>query len=202
MATYRAIGATCEAVVALLRHAWRPELFDDAALQFRVYRTGSFATPMDAGVSLFLYRVMVNGVQRTPPARPTPNGRVRPHGLPLDLHFLLTPWAKEASLEQEILGWTMRTLEDTPHLSAGLLNSLVGGVFEPEEEVDVVPGTLSHEELFRIWDVLPTDYQISVPYLARVVRIDSELDRAVGGPVLTRALDVGVLRADDQAGGR
>src|SRR4051794_9365888 len=108
MATYQAIGSTCDAVMRLLRQTWRPELFDDAALTFAVYRTQDFATPMETGVSLFLYRVAINTVQRTPPGRRMPDGRPRRTQLPLDLDFLLTPWAKDASLEQEILGWLMR----------------------------------------------------------------------------------------------
>ena len=198
MANYYAIGATCEAVVRLLRQAWRPELFDGANLQFRVYRTADFAAPMDVGVSLFLYRAMINGVQRTPPGRPGPGGERRRPQLPLDLHFLLTPWAKEASLEQEILGWLMRTLEDTPILPAGLLNAAVPAVFGSEETVEITGGQLSNEEVFRIWDVLPHDFQISVPYIGRIVRIDSELEQRDGGPVLSRKLEFGVLK---EAGG-
>lgn len=194
MANYRAVAATCEAVVRLLQQSWRPGLFDGAELQFKVYRTKSFGSPMDAGVSLFLYRVAINSVQRMPPARPGPGGVLRRPQLPLDLFFLLTPWARDASLEQEILGWMMRTLEDTPCLPVGLLNALAPNVFEPEESVEIVIGQMSNEELFRIWDVLPNDFQVSVPYVARVVRVDSELERRDGGPVLTRELDFGVLK--------
>lgn len=194
MANYRAVSATCQAIVRLLRQSWRPELFDDTGLQFAVYGTKDFVEPMDAGVSLFLYRVSVNGLQRTPPARPGPNGRPRRTQLPLDLHFLLTPWAKEASLEHEILGWLMRVLEDTPILPAGLLNSQVTGAFDPEETVEVVRGDLTNEELFRIWDVLPHDFQVSVTYVARVVRINSEMELQEASPVLTRQLDHGVLK--------
>jgi hypothetical protein len=194
MATYRAVGATCEAVVRLLQQSWQRNLFDGADLQFAVYRTRDFATPMDAGVSLFLYRVSVNTVQRTPPAKPGPGGRQRRSQLPLDLHFLLIPWAKDASLEQVILGWMMRTIEDTPILPAGILNTLSAGVFDADETVEIVVGHLSNEEMFRIWDVLPSDYQISVPYCARVVRIDSELDQREGGPVIARKLDFGALK--------
>ncbi len=194
MATFRAVGATCEAVIRLLQQAWQPELFDNTELQFKVYRSRHFATPMDTGVSLFLYRVLVNGVQRTPPSSVGPNGVARRTQLPLDLHLLLTPWAKEASLEQEILGWMMRTLEDTPILPAALLNSLAADVFAPDETVEIVAGQLSNEELFRIWDVLPTDFQISVPYVARVVRIESLLELPSAAPVLSRRLDFGVLK--------
>jgi Pvc16 N-terminal domain len=198
MATYQAVGATCEAIMRLLQQSWRSELFQGADLQFKVYRTRDFATPMDAGVSLFLYRVTVNSVQRTPPARPAPGGRLRRTQLPLELHFLMTPWAKDASLdaslEQLILGWMMRTLEDTPVLPAGILNTVIPGVFDTDETVEIVVGQLTNEEMFRIWDVLPISYQISVPYTARIVRIDSELDRREAGPVLTRELDFGALK--------
>jgi hypothetical protein len=194
MASYRAIGATCEGIMRLLQQSWRPELFDDAELQFKVYRTKTFETPMDTGVSLFLYRVMVNGVQRTPPARPKPGGRLRRTQLPVDLHLMLTAWAKDASLEQEILGWLMRTLEDSPTLPAGLLNTAIPNVFDADEEVQILNGQLSNEEMFRIWEVLPTYYQMSVPYVARIVRIDSEADRREAGPVLTRELDFGALK--------
>lgn len=194
MATYRAVGATCEAVVRLLKQTWRPDLFNDTDLRFEVYRTRNFSTPMKAGVSLFLYRVAVNSIQRTPPAKPGPGGRLCRTQLPLDLHFLLTPWAEDPSLEQVILGWMMRTIEDTPILPAGLLNTLTDGVYDSDETVEIVIGQLSNEEMFRIWDVLPNDYQISVPYTARIVRIDSESDRREGSPVVTRELDFGVLK--------
>src|SRR5256885_1701955 len=68
MATYRAVGATSEAVIRLLQQSWQSSLFNGTDLQFAVYRTRDFAAPMDVGVSLFLYRVTVNSVQRTPPA--------------------------------------------------------------------------------------------------------------------------------------
>jgi hypothetical protein len=194
MASFRAIAATCEAVARLLQQAWRTDLFDETELQFQVYRTRSFTTPMDTGVSIFLYRVDVNGVQRTPPAPPAPHGRRRPHQLPVSLHLLLTAWAREASLEHEILGWAMRTLEDVPSLSPGMLNALADGVFGPDEQVEIVPDQLDTENMLRIWDVLPGDFQLSVPYMARIVRIRSELDSEIAGPIVRRDLDFGVVR--------
>lgn len=194
MATYRAIGATCEAVVRLLQQSWQRDLFDGADLQFEVYRTRDFANPMDAGVSLFLYRVTVNNIQRRPPAKPGPHGLQRKPQLPLDLHFLLIPWAKNASLEQIILGWMMRTIETMPILPSGLLNTLTPGVFGADETVELVVGQLSNEEMFRIWDVLPNNYQISVPYSARIVRIDADLEQPEDSPVITKELVFGVLK--------
>src|SRR6266487_3966029 len=194
MATYRAVEASCEAVVRLLQQSWRRDLFESRDLLFQVYQTQDFATPMSTGVSLFLYRVTVNTIQRTPVPRPGPKGRLRRPQLPLDLHFLLTPWADHSSLAQAILGWMMRAIEDTAILPAGLLNAVTDGVFDDDETVEIVAGQMTNEEMFRIWDVLPRDYQISIPYTARIVRIDSNLDLNEAGPVLAKDLDFGVLK--------
>src|SRR3954470_3315635 len=123
MASYRAVASTCEAVVRLLNQSWSKPLFDNHDLNFAVYQTANFAEPMKFGISLFLYRVSVSRVQRTPPSRPGPDGKARRSQLPLELHMLLTPWATDASLAHEILGWMMRTIESTPIIPSGILNS-------------------------------------------------------------------------------
>jgi len=46
----------------------------------------------------------------------------------------------------------------------------------------------------RIWDVIPGDYRLSSPYLARTIRIESEITTAEGSPVLTRELEYGALK--------
>jgi hypothetical protein len=193
MATYQAIGATCDAIAQLLQQLWRRNPLNESDLQFAVYRTADFDQPMEVGISLFLYRVTVNSVQRTPPARPGTPGYPRRSQLPLELYFLLTPWAKKPSLEQIILGWMMRAIEDYPILPAGLLNMVVPGVFDADETVEIVFGQLSNEEMFHIWDVLPSKYQISVPYIARIVRISSEAQQHEDVPVQVRALDFDTL---------
>jgi hypothetical protein len=194
MASYRAIGAACEAIIRLLQQSWQPARFDDAQLQFKVYSTKDFEDrTIASGVSLFLYRVAVSPVQRTSPGK-RKDGKLHRPQLPLELYFILTPWAQQASLEHEILGWMLRTIEDTPILSAGVLNTLLPDVFAPEETVEIVPGQLTNEEMFRVWDVLPGDYRISVPYLARTVRIDSELELPDPQPVIEKRLQFGVLQ--------
>jgi hypothetical protein len=111
--------------------------------------------------------------------------------LPLDLHVLLTPWATEASLQHDILGWAMRVLEDNAVVSVAALNTPSDTVFEPDETVEIISAALSVEDMLRIWDGIPGDFQLSVPYLVRVVRIDSERPASGGGPVLTRELEMG-----------
>lgn len=175
----------------LLRQTWQPALFNDAVLSFEVYRTSNFESPMTTGVSLFLYDVRINDTQRTFPGRFNNDGSRQRRQLPLDLHFILTPWADEASMEHEILGWMMRTIEDNPVLPAAALNTPTSSVFHESEHVELLAGVLATEDTFRIWDVLSADFRLSVPYVARVVRIDSVLQEPAGEAVLTRELDFG-----------
>ncbi len=190
MASFRAVSAVSDTIVHMLASRYSSEEFNQNPLEFRVYVASDFATPMEAGVSVFLYRIYVNTVQRTPPGRLTSDGRRLRSPLPLDLHFLVTAWGRDASLQHSIAGWMMRVLEDTPSLSAGLLNHGGLEIFAPDEGVELAVAEIDTEALFRIWEVIGTNsYQISVPYVARGVRVDS--DRAIesAGPVQERVFD-------------
>ena len=46
----------------------------------------------------------------------------------------------------------------------------------------------------RIWDDLGTEYQLSVPYVARVVKIESMREISQGEPVTKRQLEYGAWR--------
>jgi len=123
-------------------------------------------------LSIFLVRVEVNHVMRaTWSGIGAVDGRAH---LPLDLHFLLTPWASNAEFEMRILGSAMRCLEETPVLSGPLLDTTHGAGFAPDEAVQIVPGDLGPDSIMRIWDTLDLDYRLSVPYLLRIVRLDSD----------------------------
>jgi len=190
MATCSAIAATTEAIIRLLRSSYDPTQFNNATMDFQVYVVNDLLNPMDEGVSLFLYRIFQDGTNRTPPGRLQPNGQRGPTKLPLELHFLLTAWAKTASIQHELAGWMMRTLEDNAVLPASLLNSYKPNVFFPEETVEIALAQLSTEDLFDIWDVIIRHmYQLSVPYVARVVRIESTLANVSGAPVQQRSMN-------------
>ncbi len=174
MSGHAGIASTLEAVVRVLRAAYDPADFNGAVLDFQVYVSDDFTHPMEQGVSLFLYRIYPNGAVRAPQGRLLPDGRRQRNKLPLDLHFLATAWARKASLQHEIAGWMMRVIEDNPVLTADLLNAPRPGVFQPEETVALTHTDLSVEDTFRIWDtVIDHSYQLSVPYVARTVEIES-----------------------------
>jgi len=152
---------------------------------------------MSAGVSVFLYRVYTNNSFRTPGGRPLPDGMRQRSQLPLDLHMLLTAWGKDAPLQHTITGWMMRILEDTPSFPPGLLNQWTAGVFRPDETVELTTTDLSTEELFRIWEVIGVNaYQISVPYVARVIKIESSVPLDDHDAVRMRVFTMGELVAN------
>jgi hypothetical protein len=192
MADYRAIAAVSEAVIGLLQARFReaPQYFNNE-LEFKIYLAKDFSQPMSAGVSLFLFRIYPNGVIRSPRGRPGPEGQQYRNQLPLDLHFILTAWAQDPSLQHLIAGWMMRMIEDTPTLPPGLLNQKYPELFGADEGVVVTPGELSTEELLRMWEVLVSNaYQVSVPYTARSVKIDSSLTIDSGRPIQERTFDL------------
>jgi Pvc16 N-terminal domain len=176
VATYRAIEATCDAVVGLLRDNYPAEL-GEPALQFAVFTKTEFASGLHAGVSLFLYRVHVDGTERTPDGRVLADGQRQFPQMPVQLQFLLTAWAPDASLQQYLTGWMMRVVEDHPVLPAGLLNRRYdedSPVFWPDETVELSAAAMDTEDLFQLWDLIgPGTYQLSVPYQARGIRVES-----------------------------
>lgn len=190
MADHRAFAAVSEAVLALLRSNYQPEDFNNE-LDFRVFLARDFgSSPLQSGVSLFLYRVLPNGTYRSPAGRLDENGRRFRHQLAVDMYFILTAWGGSASLQHTVAGWMMRIMEDTPVLPAGLLNSVIPDVFQPDESVEVMLADLSTEDLLHVWETLVQNtYQLSVPYVARNIRIESRLLQGAGEPVQQRTFE-------------
>jgi len=195
MATYPAIAATSDAVLGLLQSAAVGTEFDGVA--FAHYQSGDFGSPMSDGVSLYLYRVTVSSNRNLPP-QVGPDGRRYRPPIPLDVHFLVTAWAETAVRQQRMLGFAIRTLEDTPILPAGVLNqhSPEPNVFRPEETVELVFESISVQDIGYIWDVAQTKEQPSAPYVARMVEIESPVALDEGGLVQTRELQF--AQADSQ----
>ena len=131
-------------------------------------------------LSIFLYRVDFNKVMRAAWSGTSGNDG-RSH-LGLDLHYLITPWGDNAEDEHRILGRAMQCLECTPILGGPLLHS--SGDWGADESMQVVLEEVSNEAVMRMFDSLPTDYRLSVPYIARVMRLDGRV-AAPEGPVIT-----------------
>lgn len=200
MADTRAIMAVGEAIANLLRTAYDPASFT-APLEFRTVTSRQITNDAPAaGVTLLLYRVTPSGIHRSPVGRTDAQGRRFRTQLPVDAHFLLTFWGAEPTLLHAITGWTMRVLEDSPLLGSGVLNAAVPASFRADEAVELSLAELANEDLLRIWEVLGLNaYQLSVPYVARMIKLESVefLSEDGGLPVQERVQDAGVIEPPD-----
>lgn len=195
MATSQAIAATGQAIIALLANACpKPEF---AAARFELYQLIDFQTPMEEGVSLYLYRVAASGSRRNLPPTVGPNGeRFRPP-IPLDLHYIASAWAKTAVKQQRLLGWLIRLLEDVTILPVGLLNNTgpEPQIFKPNETVEVIMDQITLQDWNNLWSTTKANPPLSVGYVARMVVIDSTLALS-DVPVQTREFGFG--KAEDK----
>src|SRR4051812_25988591 len=107
MANYRAIAATSAALVGLIRDLYPRDEFG-TGLPITLYQTSDFEHPMQDGFSVYLFRLAVNGAVRNRPPRRTVDGRRLRPSLPLDLQYMITPWAQNVERQHRMLGWAMR----------------------------------------------------------------------------------------------
>ncbi len=191
MASFQAIAATGQAILGLLADACpKPEF---AGARFELYQVNDFQLPMDEGISLYLYRIAVNGARRNLPSSLGPNGqRYRP-SIPLDLHYMVSAWAKTAVKQQRLLGWAIRTLEDIPILPAGMLNHAgpEAEIFKPAETVELILDQLTLQDLNNLWSATKVTPPLSVNYVARMIALESAVEIVEGAVVQTRVFDSG-----------
>lgn len=140
-------------------------------------------------MSLWCYQVEENEHVKN---RPLLNGgapdvQERPP-LALNLYFLVTPFGPSGEADLLILGKTLQTLYDN---GVVLLQDPVAGI---AEELRVVLCRRTLEELTRIWEALREPYRLSVCYLIRVTRVDSER-RLAAARVFDRAAALGQIGA-------
>lgn len=137
----------------------------------------------DFRLTLYLYDVSRNehlSNQRQPRADST----VRPgDALALDLHYLLTAHAKDASTDppttrsteqHTVLGKAMQVLQD----NAIVRKPALAGDLTASDEVSVSIEDIAREEIVNIWTTFSDDpYEPSVPYVVSPVVIESERTR-------------------------
>lgn len=174
MAGHSSIAAVGRSLERLLTAGFAEPGFGVTGTRAVLVRTEDFAAANVAtaiprpALSIYLCRVDFNKTMRAAwSAVGFHDGRSH---LPLDLHYLLTAWADNAQDEHAILGKALEFLERHPILSGPLLHPT--GTWQPHEAVQIVLEEVSTEAVMRTFDSLPTDYKLSVPYIARVVRLE------------------------------
>jgi hypothetical protein len=141
-----------------------------------------------AKVTFLLYRVMMNEHMRNA-SRLT--GLSEPQvPLMIDLHYMMTVWAQSALTEQVVLAWVMRQIYLRPTLDQSVLSPEAG--WNADDSVQILPSELSNEDMMRIWDAINPSYHLTVPYIARVVRIDPD-PTSPGLPVVATRFGYGEM---------
>jgi hypothetical protein len=150
---------------------------------------------ISVGIVLYLYRITINTSLRNRPPRTdiTTGFRYKP-SLPVDLHYLLIPVATDADSQQILLAWAMRVLNDDPCLTANQLNvHQIGGeaVFAPNEGIEIVADTLVITDQNALVEPFKPKAQLAMPYVVRMILLDSPVRFNEYEPVQTRGFDFG-----------
>lgn len=190
MATYQAIVATGKTILGVLRDARTTGQFE--GFSFELFHATDFQNPMLEGVGLYLYQVAPNTTRRNLAPRIDADGqRFRP-SLPVDIRYLLIPWAQKADTQQLLLTWSIRVLEDMSVIPANVLNHYgEGEIFRSNEAVELTWEPLPQQELVNVLDAFKPNFQISVSYIVRMLEIDSTLPLTEAPLVQTRVMNFG-----------
>jgi hypothetical protein len=191
MANYLAIAAVAKTLMRLVEEQCPRDEFTSTP-QFQLYQTHDFGTNLvSEGFSLMLWRVTINSARSRAP-RVGPDGVLRRPSLPVDLHFMLTPWAGEAERQLRLMGWAMRFVEDNACIPANELNHSLTRrervVFQPDEAVELFCDPPGLPDYLGLWDKYRSRWQTSVNYVARMVMIESDL--AMRDEALVRTRDM------------
>jgi hypothetical protein len=189
MPNLHAVHSVGHSLVTWLKNAYPRDLREVTESDFVLLSSGEMAGKDERGpaISLWLYRITPNEHLRNAPRRG--DGMDARPPLYLDLHYLLTVWADNALAEHTLAAWVLERLHLNPLLDSSTLSP--EGGWGPGDQVQVLMDDLSNEELMRLWDAIDPPYRLSVPIVARVVRIDVEQQPAL--PVVGARFGVGSI---------
>jgi len=195
MANYRAIAAASATIQGLLRDRF-PNADFGGPLTVELYQAKDFgSTPMKEGIAICLWRVAPNISRRALGPRTDIHGRRFKPSLPVDLSYLLVPFADDAERQQRLLGWMLRAMHELGPLVASELNHFLAesDIFAEAESLDLVNDPMSVADQLTLWDRIK-HMPPSATYTMRMLYLDSDesLDEY---PIVTeRELDMGVLQ--------
>jgi hypothetical protein len=188
MANVFATHSVGNSLMTYLRNAYPEPLRTGHAFEFRLISAGELAqgTEPHNSLTLFLYRITQDEHLRNRRRLNDASDAATP--LSIDLHYLLTVWSDNALAEHTVISWAMRELQMHPVLDSSSLSP--EAEWDPSDVIQLIPAEITSDEMMRIWDLLQPKYRLSLSYIARVVRIDT--DREPGGrPVLASRLTIG-----------
>ena len=135
-------------------------------------------------MNLFLYQVLENPHAKNQPWL-SPSSAVQEYPpLAINLHYLLTPYAKDTISAHQVLSHAMGILHDSSIVTG---SQLAGALSVAVEQLAIVLCPMTLEELTRIWNALQSPYRLSVCYEVRIAAIRSEIRQSV--PRVTQKID-------------
>lgn len=174
MANHRAIAAASATILGLLRDRFPVAVFG-GPLNAEIYQAKDFHSPMKEGVALCLWRVTPNITRRAIGVRTDVLGRRFKPSFPIDLHYLMVPYAEQAERQLRLLGWMLRAMEDLGPLVAAQLNHYLAetDIFADAESVDMVNDPLTITDQLTLWDRIKT-IPPCANYAMRMLLLDSD----------------------------
>ena len=162
-------------------------------------------------LNLFLYQVTPNPGWRNAglPSRNGAGERITNPPLALDLHYLLTAYARDDFHAEVLLGYAMQILHEHPVLDRASIRSTLdpnpdfpSGVVLPPlfgalaasdladqvEAIKITPAAMGGEELSKLWTAIQSHYRPSVGYHVSVVLIEAKQSSMNALPVLSRGI--------------
>ena len=192
MASYKAINGVMSGLLEYLQNRLPAEL-ESGPINTKIELFSSEKLSGNIGnnvIGLYLYRVLVDSYGRNRYLQPGNPAQAPQPELPVNLHFLLIVHGSTTKNEMDLLAWAMQQLSGAVMLDAGNLRN-VDPHWGANETVQVTHEDLSTEDLFRIWEVLKADYTISIPYVAKTVRLLPDPVNESADVVKTRVFETG-----------
>jgi hypothetical protein len=127
-------------------------------------------------INLYLFRIEENSAVKNRGWQAVGNDVLRRPPLTLNLFYVVTPYAALQADCHRVLGEVMRVFYDNAIIESTRLSGSLGSTGE-ELKLDLCSFNL--EDLTRVWNAFNIPYRLSVCYQARIVFIDSVVDRTV-----------------------
>jgi len=193
MARSQGIAAVSATLMGVLRDRYPRDEFGPS-LAFELYQARNFDNPMKEGIAICLWRVAPNISRRNFGVRIDPLGRRFRGSLPIDLFYLIVPFAEQSERQQRLLGWVMRAMHELGAMAPTQLNHYLAesDVFAETEGLDAVAEPLSVADYLTLWDRLKR-LPPAATYVLRMLLLDSQIPLDEYPLVEERDFDMGVL---------
>jgi hypothetical protein len=172
MASYRAIPGVLSAVKRLLENRISQDS-DISGFNPEVVILGNRELtdkPSKNQIGIYLHRVSVDPIGRNRYITGNDLSQRAQPELPVNLHVLLIAWTHLGANEGLLIGWAMQHIGSALTLDISHM-AVSDESWLSQEQVQMIPEEMSTENLLRIWDALPQDYLLSVPYLIKTLRV-------------------------------